>query len=67
MDFLYDDEQEALKDAVGGLLGKAYGSSETRSEVTKTDPGWDEKTWQRLAEMGALGLPFAEADGGMGA
>ncbi|MGA8852007.1 MAG: acyl-CoA dehydrogenase family protein [Aeromicrobium sp.] len=67
MDFLYDDEQEALKDAVGGLLGKAYGSSETRRDVIKTDPGWDEKTWQRLAEMGALGLPFAEADGGMGA
>jgi alkylation response protein AidB-like acyl-CoA dehydrogenase len=67
MDFLYDDEQEALKDAVRALLGKAYDSSETRREVTKTDPGWDEKTWQRLAEMGALGLPFAEADGGMGA
>ena len=67
MDFLYDDEQDALKDAVKGLLGKAYDSSETRREVTKTDPGWDEKTWQRLAEMGALGLPFAEADGGMGA
>lgn len=67
MDFLYDDEQEALKDAVGGLLGKAYDSSETRRAVTKTDHGWDEKTWQRLAEMGALGLPFAEDDGGMGA
>lgn len=67
MDFLYDSEQDALKDAVAGLLGKAYDSSETRRAVTKTDPGWDEKTWQRLAEMGALGLPFAEADGGMGA
>lgn len=67
MDFLYDDEQDALKDAVGALLGKAYASSEDRRAVTKTDPGWDEKTWQRLAEMGALGLPFAEADGGMGA
>lgn len=67
MDFLLDSEQEALRDAVRGLLGKAYESSETRREVTKTDPGWDDKTWQRLAEMGALGLPFAEEDGGMGA
>jgi len=35
--------------------------------VTKQDPGWDDKTWSQLAEMGVLGLPFAEADGGMGA
>jgi alkylation response protein AidB-like acyl-CoA dehydrogenase len=67
MDFTLDSEQTALRDAVRGLLGKAYDSSETRRQVTKTDPGWDEKTWQRLAEMGALGLPFAEEDGGFGA
>src|SRR5215207_2854041 len=67
MDFALDAEQKALRDAVRGLLGKAYDTSETRRAVTKHDPGWDEKTWQRLAEMGVLGLPFAEADGGMGA
>jgi alkylation response protein AidB-like acyl-CoA dehydrogenase len=67
MDFTLDSEQIALRDAVRGLLGKAYESTETRREVTKTDPGWDEKTWGRLAEMGALGLPFAEEDGGFGA
>jgi alkylation response protein AidB-like acyl-CoA dehydrogenase len=67
MDFTLDSEQTALRDAVRGLLGKAYGSSADRRTVTKTDPGWDERTWQRLAEMGALGLPFAEEDGGFGA
>jgi alkylation response protein AidB-like acyl-CoA dehydrogenase len=67
MDFTLDSEQIALRDAVRGLLSKAYDSSETRRQVTKTDPGWDEKTWQRLAEMGALGLPFAEEHGGFGA
>lgn len=67
MDFQLDSEQEALRDAVRGLLAKAYDTSETRRAVTKQDPGWDEKTWQRLAEMGVLGLPFAEEDGGMGA
>lgn len=67
MDFTLDAEQVALRDAVRGLLGKAYDTSETRRAVTKQDPGWDEKTWQRLAEMGVLGLPFAEGDGGMGA
>jgi alkylation response protein AidB-like acyl-CoA dehydrogenase len=53
---------------VKGLLGRAYGTSGAqRREVTATDPGFDEKTWARLAEMGVLGLPFAESDGGMGA
>jgi alkylation response protein AidB-like acyl-CoA dehydrogenase len=51
---------------VSGLLSKAY-SGEQRREVTATDPGFDEKTWARLAEMGVLGLPFAEEDGGVGA
>lgn len=67
MDFTLDAEQIALRDAVRGLLGKAYESSETRREATKLEHGWDEKTWSQLAEMGALGLPFAETDGGMGA
>lgn len=67
MDFTLDAEQVALRDAVRGLLNKSYDSSETRRAVTKQEPGWDEKTWTQLAEMGALGLPFAEADGGMGA
>jgi len=67
MDFTLDAEQVALRDAVRGLLGKAYDTSETRRAVTKEDPGWSDKTWQQLAEMGVLGLPFAEADGGMGA
>ena len=68
MDFRYDDEQDALREAVSGLLGRAYGpSGEERRRVTAADPGFDEKTWARLAEMGVLGLPFAEDDGGMGA
>jgi alkylation response protein AidB-like acyl-CoA dehydrogenase len=65
MDFLLDSEQTALRDAVRGLL-KGY-DSEHRREVTKEDPGFDEQMWAKLAEMGLLGLPFAEDDGGMGA
>jgi alkylation response protein AidB-like acyl-CoA dehydrogenase len=66
VEFSYDDEQVALREAVAGLLARAYGG-DLRREVTATEPGFDEKTWGRLAEMGVLGLPFAEADGGMGA
>jgi alkylation response protein AidB-like acyl-CoA dehydrogenase len=67
VEFSYDDEQNGLREAVSGLLSRAYGDSEQRRKVVATDPGFDEATWGRLAEMGLLGLPFAEADGGMGA
>jgi alkylation response protein AidB-like acyl-CoA dehydrogenase len=68
VDFSYDDEQNALREAVSGLLQRAYGpSGEQRRQVTGTEPGFDEKTWARLAEMGVLGLPFSEDDGGVGA
>ncbi|HET6652504.1 MAG TPA: acyl-CoA dehydrogenase family protein [Nocardioides sp.] len=67
MNFEYDEEQDALRDSVGGLLGKAYGDFEQRRATVAAEPGFDEKTWQRLAELGVLGLPFAEAHGGMGA
>ena len=67
MDFLYDDEQDALREAVNGLVGKAYGDYENRRQAVNDDPGFDEKLWTRMAEMGLLGLPFSEADGGVGA
>ena len=67
MDFTYDDEQDALRDAVRGLLRRAYSDFEQRRQATKADPGFSEKVWSQLAEMGVLGLPFAEEDGGAGA
>ncbi|SNS19557.1 hypothetical protein SAMN06893096_102450 [Geodermatophilus pulveris] len=67
MDFTFDSEQHDLREAVRGLLERAYGDAEQRRRVTGTDPGFDEKTWARMAEMGLLGLPFAEEHGGMGA
>ena len=67
MDFSYDDEQVALRDAVRGLVGKAYADYETRRRTVAAEPGFDEALWGRMAEMGLLGLPFAEDDGGVGA
>ena len=67
MDFSYDEEQDALRISVRGLLTKAYGEFERRRKTVATEPGFDEALWQRLAEVGVLGLPFAEEDGGMGA
>lgn len=67
MNFDFDDEQIALRDAVRGLLGSAYASIDGRRAATEKDPGFDESMWQRLGEMGVLGLPFSEEAGGPGA
>ncbi|QBX54699.1 acyl-CoA dehydrogenase [Nocardioides seonyuensis] len=67
MDFTYDDEQIALRDAVRGLLARKYSDFEQRRRQVAEDPGFDESLWGELAEMGVLGLPFSEDDGGMGA
>ena len=55
MDFTYDDDQLALQDAIKSLITLG----------TPDVPG--ESRWAEFAQMGLLGLPFAEADGGMGA
>ena len=67
MDFTYDDEQLALREAVRGLLSTTYGDHEARRRTVAAEPGFDRALWGRLAEMGVLGLPFSEADGGVGA
>ena len=59
MDFTYSDEQQALREAVRGLLATTYGDFEARRRTVAADPGFDEALWGRLAEMGVLGLPFA--------
>ncbi|MDT9591996.1 acyl-CoA dehydrogenase family protein [Nocardioides zeae] len=67
MDFELDEEQVALRDAVRGLLGRTYDDFETRRRTAAGDRGYDEGVWTGMAEMGLLGLPFAEDDGGLGA
>lgn len=67
MDFTYDDEQQALREAVRGLLATAYADHDARRRTVAEEPGFDRALWGRLAEMGVLGLPFAEEHGGVGA
>jgi alkylation response protein AidB-like acyl-CoA dehydrogenase len=67
MDFTYDDEQKALREAVRALMTKAYAEFDNRRKAVAVAPGFDEAQWARLAEMGVLGLPFSEDDGGVGA
>lgn len=66
MDFDLTDEQVLLRDTVRDLLARNY-DAESRLKVTETELGWSRDVWGQLAELGVLGLSFAEEDGGMGA
>ena len=66
MNFELDDEQTMLRDTTRELLNRSY-DAEKRNATSATDEGWNASVWKQFAELGLLGLPFAEADGGMGA
>ncbi|GAB4587967.1 acyl-CoA dehydrogenase family protein [Nocardia sp. IFM 10818] len=66
MDFDLTTEQEMLRDTVRDVLARGY-TPERRTEIVGTELGWDPQLWRTFAEIGLLGLTFAEADGGMGA
>ena len=59
-------EQRALREAVTALLEKRSPEARVR-ELMATDTGYDETTWQELADMGLLGLAVPEHHGGTGA
>ncbi|HEX5145068.1 MAG TPA: acyl-CoA dehydrogenase family protein [Mycobacterium sp.] len=59
-------EQRALRETVASLLEKRSPEPRVR-ELMATDSGYDETTWQELADMGLLGLAIPEEFGGTGA
>ncbi len=65
MDFDLDDEQRLLKQSVDRLIADHYDFSK-RSRYMAEPDGSSAQMWSRYAEMGLLGLPFAEAEGGFG-
>ena len=65
MDFDLTEEQRLLQDSVARLLGDKYGF-EQRKSYMKTPDGWSREIWAQYAELGLLGLPFAEDEGGFG-
>lgn len=65
MDFDLSEEQQLLKDSVEGFLSDTYGFEE-RKKIAALPGGWSPEVWGTFAELGILGLPFAEEDGGFG-
>lgn len=66
MDFDLTDEQRMLSDSIRRLVADAYDDFEKRKTYRAEPRGYAEANWQKFAEMGLLGLPFAEEDGGFG-
>jgi pimeloyl-CoA dehydrogenase small subunit len=66
MDFELSDEQRLLQDSVNRLLGDRY-AFEQRKAYIKSEEGFSAGLWAQYAELGLLGLPFAEEYGGFGA
>src|SRR5690242_8661561 len=65
MDFDLTDEQRLLKDSVDRLIADQYQFEQRKKYMAEPD-GWSRTVWQQYAEIGLLGLPFAEAHGGFG-
>ncbi|CAN7490654.1 acyl-CoA dehydrogenase family protein [Bosea sp. LjRoot9] len=66
MDFDLSSEQTQLKDGVERLVAATYGSLEQRKAQGAGPLGFSEKSWAQFAEMGLLGIPFTEEEGGFG-
>jgi pimeloyl-CoA dehydrogenase small subunit len=65
MDFDLSEDQTLLQDSVRRLLSDKYGF-EQRKAAMASDQGWSREVWAQYAELGLLGLPFAESEGGFG-
>ena len=65
MDFNFTEEQTLLENMVTSFVRDNY-PWEAREAIVKTEEGWKPENWSQFAELGLLGVPFAEEFGGLG-
>jgi len=65
VDFNFTEEQNMVRDSLTRLVRENY-DYETRRGVIESESGWRPEIWAQLAELGLLGMPFSEDDGGFG-
>ena len=66
MQFTLPEEQAILRDTVEKFVHDRYGAGQRR-QYRATPVGYSLAHWRDLADLGVLGLPFSEADGGLNA
>src|SRR3546814_1883720 len=64
-DLDYSDEQRLLRESVARFVTDRY-AFEVRLDAMRKPEGWSRDAWRDMAELGLLGMPFAEHDGGFG-
>ncbi|MFW6093633.1 MAG: acyl-CoA dehydrogenase family protein [Pseudomonadota bacterium] len=65
MDFSFNEEQTLLQDSVARFVQNDY-PFETRQKIVKEELGFSAQNWRTFAELGWLGVPFPESEGGFG-
>lgn len=65
MDLRLSDEQELIKTTAREFLGSECPMAHVRA-MEKDSRGYSPELWQKMAELGWMGLPFAEEHGGAG-
>ena len=65
MDFSFTEEQTLLQESVARFIQNDY-AFEDRQKLVKSEGGFSRENWSTFAELGWLGVPFSEADGGFG-
>ncbi|HTZ36036.1 MAG TPA: acyl-CoA dehydrogenase family protein [Stellaceae bacterium] len=65
MDFEYSEEQRLLRESLDRLLADGYGFDKRKAYLAAPE-GYSAAMWGQYAELGLLGLPFAEEHGGFG-
>jgi len=65
MDFEYTEEQRLLRESLDRLLADSYEFAQRKSYLAEPE-GYSPAMWAQYAELGLLGLPFSEEQGGFG-
>ena len=65
MDFSFSDEQALLQESVSRFITNDYGF-DARQKNSRSEVGYSVENWKTFAELGWLGVPFAESAGGFG-
>ena len=65
MNFELSEEQKMIQECVERFVQENYDLPK-RVEISSKDPGYSKEYWGSMAELGWLGLPFEEKDGGFG-
>ncbi len=65
MDYQLNELQQMLQQSVEKYVERDY-EFVTRQQLAVTDLGYSEENWRQFAELGWLGVPFTEEQGGFG-